>query len=60
MFFKSLSALLFSAACQADTTTLCDHEAVVKTETEGDITIRFLLDSELYYDDSLGDIQRLI
>ena len=59
MFHKSLSALLISAACQAAPTMLNELEQVVTT-SHGELTILLTLESEFYYDDSVGDVQRLI
>ena len=59
MLSKSLSALLFSAACQAAPTRLYEIEQEIVHEANP-YTIRFSLDSESYYDVSMGNTQRLI
>ena len=58
MLIKSLRSLLFSAACQAASTTLYEMEQEVQTD-DGVLKVRFTLDSEFYYDASVGDLQRL-
>ena len=61
MFSKSLSALLLTAACHAALPTrLYEIEQVVQDANAEDIIILFSLDSEFFYDDSLGDMQRLV
>ena len=59
MLIKSLRSLLFSAACQAATTRLYEIEQAIVHE-ENPYNIRFRLDSESYYDVSMGNTQRLI
>ena len=61
MFRKSLSALLLTAASQAALTRLYEIEQVVQEkDSDAVITILFSLDSEFFFDDSVGDMQRLV
>ena len=60
MLLKSMSALLFNAACQAEPTKLYEFEQEVENSDGDLIKILFILESEFYYDESVGDIQQLI